>query len=321
MAKVLITARSVAASAKGKAVLEAAGHEVIPYVGNGVWLESDMEKAIVGMDAVIAGLDEITAKVIEAGAPSLKVIARNGAGYNNVDVAAANEKGISVTLAPGANTISVCELVFGLMLSLTRNVLVQDAEVRQGGWKRMMGCELYGKVLGVLGTGHIGSEVIKRAHAFGMEIVAFDVFERPELCDKYGVKYTTKEEVFRQADFVTLHLPVMADTKNIINAQTLESMKTGAFIINTARGELVHEQELYEALKSGKIAGYGTDTFVMEPPAADNPLLTLSNVVATPHTGAYTRESVTRCSVMAAQEVVRVLSGQKPLYAVAPKKG
>ncbi len=321
MAKVLITARSVAASAEGKAVLESAGHEVIPHVGNGVWPENEMVKVIRGMDAVIAGLDEITARVIEAGAPDLKIIARNGAGYNNVDVAAADKLGVTVTLAPGANTISVCELVFGLMLSLTRNIRVQDAEVRQGGWKRIMGCELYGKVLGVLGTGHIGSEVIKRAHAFGMEIVAFDVVERQELCRQYGVKYIAKEEVFKQADFLTLHLPVTPDTRDVINARTLATMKNGAFIINTARGELVQEQDLYEALKTGKIAGYGTDTFVQEPPSVDNPLLTLSNVVATPHTGAYTKESVTRCSVMAAQEVVRVLSGQKPLYAVVPKRG
>lgn len=321
MAKVLITARSVAASADGRSLLEAAGHEVIPHVGNGVWPEHEMMNAIRGVDAVIAGLDEITAKVIEAGTPHLKIIARNGAGYNNVDIAAADKLGVTVTLAPGANTISVCELVFGLMLSLTRNIRVQDAEVHQGGWQRIMGCELYGKVLGVLGTGHIGSEVIKRAHAFGMKIVAFDVMEHQELCRQYGVKYIAREEVFKQADFLTLHLPVTPDTRDTINGRTLAAMKSGAFIINTARGELVQEQALYEALKTGKIAGYGTDTFVQEPPPAGHPLLTLPNVVATPHTGAYTKEAVTRCSVMAAEEVVRVLSGQKPLYAVAPKRG
>ena len=319
MAKVLITARSVAANKEGKAMLEAAGHEVIIHVGDSVWSEADMMRIIPGMDAIIAGLDEITGKVIAAGAPTLKIIARNGVGYNKVDVEAAEKFGIPVTLAPGANTISVCELVFGLMLSLARVIPVQDAEVRQGGWKRNLGCELYGKVLGVLGTGNIGSEVIKRAHAFGMEIVAFDVWQRPDLCQQYNLKYLSMEEVVKKADFLTLHLPVTPDTINSINNRTLKMMKDTAFIINTARGELVDEQALYVALKDGKLAGYGADTLVQEPPAPDHPLFTLANVVLTPHCGAYTGEAVTRCSVTAAQEVIRVLSGQVPLYPISQK--
>jgi D-3-phosphoglycerate dehydrogenase len=320
MAKVLVTARSVAASSEGKSILEAAGHEVITHVGSGVWPEEEMVRIIPGMDAVIVGLDEVTAKVIEAGAPALKIIARNGAGYNNINLEAAERLGISVTLAPGTNTISVCELVFGLMLSLARKIPVQDAEVRHGGWKRALGCELYGKVLGVIGTGHIGSEVIKRAHAFGMRTVAYDIAQRAELCQKYGVAYLRLEDVFRQADFLTLHLPAVPDTQNIINTRTLQMMKNSAFIINTARGELVDEKELYDALQARKVAGYGTDTFILEPPAADNPLLTLTNVIATPHCGAYTGEAVVRCSVTAAEEVVRVLGGLAPLYAITRQK-
>lgn len=316
MAKVLVTARSVASNSEGKAILEAAGHEIVTHVGGGSWPEEEMIKVISGMDAAIVGLDEITARVIAAGMPSLKIIARNGAGYNNVDVAAATEKGVTVTLAPGANTISVCELVFGLMLSLARQIPQQDKEVHKGGWKRLIGCELFGKVLGVIGTGHIGGEVIKRAQAFGMDIVAYDTVERPELCRQYGLKYLSREEVFRQADFLTLHVPAIPATLEMINSQTLQLMKPGAFLINTARGELVNEKDLYTALESGKLAGYGTDAFSQEPPGADNPLLSLSNVVATPHSGAYTREAVSRCSVTAAQEVVRVLAGQQPLHGV-----
>lgn len=317
MAKVLITARSVAANQEGKAILEAAGHEIITHVGDGVWPEAEMVRIIPGMDAMIAGLDEITDKVIEAGAPSLKIIARNGVGYNNVDIAAAEKFGIPVTLAPGTNTISVCELVFGLMLSLTRAIPVQDAQVRQGSWKRNLGCELNGKVLGVLGTGNIGSEVIKRAHAFGMEIIAFDVYQKPELCQKYNLRYLSLDDVLKEADFLSLHLPVTPETKNLINQHSLAKMKDTAFIVNTARGELIEEQELYAALRAGTIAGYGADTLAQEPPPPDHPLLTLPNVVITPHCGAYTKEAVTRCSVTAAQEVVRVLSHQDPLYAVA----
>ncbi|MBP2627035.1 MAG: Phosphoglycerate dehydrogenase [Firmicutes bacterium] len=319
MAKVLITSRSVAENKEGKAILEAAGHEIITHIGDGVWPEAEMVRIIPGMDAIIAGLDEITGKVIEAGAPSLKIIARNGVGYNKVDVKTAETMGIPVTLAPGSNTISVCELVFGLLLSLTRSIPVQDSEVRHGGWKRNMGYELYGKVLGVLGTGNIGSEVIKRAHAFGMDIIAFDVWQRSELCDKYNVKYLPLEEVLKQSDVLTLHLPVTPDTKNMINKHTLATMKNTTFIVNTARGELVDEQDLCTALKDGTLAGYCTDTLAQEPPASDHPFFALPNVIVTPHSGAYTREAVIRCSVTAAQEVVRVLSGQAPLYAV-PKK-
>jgi D-3-phosphoglycerate dehydrogenase len=317
MAKVLITARSVAANKEGKAILEAAGHEIITHVGDGVWSEAEMVRIIPGMDAMIAGLDEITDKVIEAGAPTLKIIARNGVGYNKVDIAAAEKFGIPVTIAPGTNTISVCELVFGLMLSLTRAIPVQDTQVRQGSWKRNLGCELNGKVLGVLGTGNIGSEVIKRAHAFGMEIVAFDVYQKPELCQEYNLRYLSLDDVLKEADFLTLHLPVTPETKNLINQSTLAKMKETAIIVNTARGELIEEQELYAALQAGRIAGYGADTLAQEPPPPDHPLLTLPNVVITPHCGAYTKEAVTRCSVTAAQEVVRVLSHQDPLYAVA----
>jgi D-3-phosphoglycerate dehydrogenase len=316
LAKVLITTRSVAASAEGKAILAAAGHEIRLRIGEGAWPEKDMLENIQGVDAAIVGLDAITAAVVAAGAPSLKVIARNGAGYNNVDVRAAADRGVVVTLAPGANTISVCELVLGLMISLARRIPAQDATVHQGGWSRVMGCELFGKVLGVIGTGHIGVEVIKRAHAFGMKVLAFDIAPKDELVRQYGARYADSEEIFRSADFITLHVPSAAGTVGMINSHSLAAMKKTAFLINTARGELVDEAALYEALKAGAIAGYGADTLIQEPPAADHPLLSLQSVIITPHCGAYTAEAVMRCSVIAAQEVVRVLAGEAPLFAV-----
>jgi D-3-phosphoglycerate dehydrogenase len=316
VAKVLITARSVAASAEGKAVLAAAGHEIKLCVGEGAWAEARMLENIRDVDAAIIGLDAMTAAVIAAGAPFLKVVARNGAGYNNVDVRAATDRGIVVTLAPGANTISVCELVLGLMISLARRIPFQDANVHQGSWGRIMGCELFGKILGVIGTGHIGCEVIKRAHAFGMKVLAFDIVPKPELSQLYDVQYVDNEEIFRSADFITLHVPSAPGTAGMINAASLGAMKKTAFLINTARGELVDEAALYAALSSGAIAGYGADTLIAEPPPADHPLLSLANVIVTPHCGAYTQEAVTRCSVIAAQEVVRVLAGEPPLYAV-----
>ena len=316
MAKILITARSVAASTEGRAVLEKAGHEIVPQIGDKAQSEDAMLHAIRGMDAAIIGLDAMTAKVVVAGSPTLKIIARNGVGYSNVDLKAAADRGIYVTITPGANSISVCELVLGLMLSLARHIPAQDSEVHRGGWGRMLGVELYRKMLGVIGTGHIGGEVIKRAHAFGMDIVAFDVKPRPELTEQYSCKYVALDELFRMADFLTLHTPSTPQTKGLVQDRTLGLMRKTAFIINTARGDLVDEADLSAALKSGTIAGYGADAFVHEPPGADHPLLSLPNVVVTPHCGAYTKEAVTRSSVIAAEEVVRVLAGQQPLYRI-----
>ena len=316
LGKVLITARSVAASKEGRIVLESAGHEIVAHAGDRPWGEDEMLRVIEGMDAAIVGLDTMTAKVLAAGAPRLKIIARNGMGHSNVDLQAAAELGIAVTLTPGANSISVAELVFGLMLSLARHIPQQDATTHNCGWSRMMGRELYGKILGVLGTGQIGSEVIARAHAFGMSIAAFDINQRSELCRLYNVNSVARDEVFQVADFLTLHVPASAQTNGMVNSRTLRLMKATACIINCARGELVNESDLYEALKAGLIAGFAADTLLQEPPPESHPLLSLQNVVFTPHCGAYTAEAVARASVMTAQEVVRVLSGAAPLYSV-----
>ncbi len=314
MGKVLITARSVAANREGLAILEAAGHEIVTHVGDRPWRESEMLGAVVGMDAAIVGLDSITAAVLSAGAPTLRIVARNGVGYNAVDVAAAARLGIAVTLAPGANTVSVAELVFGLMLSVARRIPAQDIDVRNGLWKRALGCELFGKTLAIIGTGAIGSEVIKRARAFGMSILANDLVQNPDLIEQHGVRYVDRATAFAEADYLTLHLPVTPETRHMVDAATLATMKGTAIIVNTARGDLIDEADLHDALASGRIAGYGADTFSAEPPHPDNPLLKLPNVVATPHAGAYTAESVSRCSVMAAEEVVRVLSGRPVLH-------
>jgi D-3-phosphoglycerate dehydrogenase len=273
-----------------------------------------MLRHIVGVDAAIVGLDAITARVLAAGAPELKIVARNGAGYSNVDMKAAAELGVRVTLTPGANSVSVAELVLGLILSLARQIPTLDAGVHRGNWARVLGTELYGKTLGVIGTGHVGGEVIKRANAFGMNIAAFDIQPRLELCQPYQVRYMALEEVLRQADFLTLHAPLTPDTHGLIGSRTLRLMKSTACIINAARGELVNESDLFKALKSGALAGFAADTLAQEPPPANHPLLSLPNVVLTPHCGGYTREAVSRASIIAAQEVVRVLAGEAPLY-------
>lgn len=316
MAKVLITARSVMKCKECVDLLKNNGYEVIDGTGDAPRTEQEMIQLIQGVDGVIAGLDELTAKVIEAGKPTLKVISRNGVGYNKVDMKAAKENDVAVTLSIGTNNISVCELVFGLMLSVSRNIVQQNQEVIKGGWQRVMGIELLDKTIGVIGTGNIGAEVIKRAHAFGMKVLAFDLYPREDLKETYGVRYTSLDEIYCASDFITLHVPATKDTIKMLNEETLGKMKNSAIIINTARGDLVDEEALACALKNKKIAGYGADAMTQEPPAKDNPLLNMSNVVITPHCGGYTKEAVIRCSVVAGEEVSRVLSGQKPKFPV-----
>ncbi|CUH96178.1 hypothetical protein P22_2267 [Propionispora sp. 2/2-37] len=316
MNKVLITARSAAHCGECLDLLKQNGCEVIDGSGDAPRSENEMTALITGVDAVIAGVDEVSAKVIAAGKPTLKVISRNGVGYNKVDVQAARANGVVVTLSLGTNNISVCELVFGLLLSVGRNIVRQNEVVRAGGWQRTQGIELFGKTLGVIGTGHIGTEVIKRAKAFGMRTLAFDLYPLAELSELYGTRYVSLEELYKEADMITLHVPATKATMGMINEEVLQSMKDSAIIINTARGDLVHEEALAVALKTGKIAGYGADTTVQEPPEKGHPFLDLPNVVITPHCGGYTREAVVRCSVTAAEEVLRVLRGEKPLFPV-----
>lgn len=316
MYKVLITARSVARCKECTELLQQNGCEIIDGTGDAPRSENEMVTLIKGVDAVIAGLDEVSAKVIEAGKPTLKVVSRNGVGYNKVDIQAARANNVAVTLSVGTNNISVCELVFGLLLSVGRSIVRQNEAVRAGGWQRVQGIELFGKTLGVIGTGHIGVEVIKRAKAFGMNTLAFDLYPHAELSKNYGTKYVSLEEIYKTADVITLHVPATKDTKGMINESVLNQVKNSAILINTARGDLIDEAALAAALKAGKIAGYGADTTIKEPPESNHPFLNLPNVVITPHCGGYTREAVVRTSVTAAQEALRVLNGQKPLYLV-----
>lgn len=315
MAKVLAAARSFAKSAEAKAVLAQAGFEIVLNPYDRPLKEHELLELINGMDAMVTGMDEVTAAVLAKGVPALKIVAKHGVGYNNIDIAAAKQHGVQVTITPGANTVSVAELALGLMLSLARKIPVMDRSVKAGSWDRLTGGELSGKTLGIVGLGNIGSEVVKRAHAFDMSIVAYDLFPRADLIEKYDVSYKPLAEVIAAADFLSLHAPATPETLGMINRTTLQTMKKNAFIINTARGDLIVEQDLYEALTTGVIAGAGLDTFAQEPPV-NSPLFSLDNVVLTPHAGATTCEAVTRMGVTAAEEVVRVLTGNQPLYSV-----
>lgn len=260
---------------------------------------------VAGYDGILAGLDAYDASVIER-ADRLRVISRYGVGVDAVDLVAAGRKGIAVTNTPGANLLGVSELTLGLMFALARQIPQVAASAKAGEWKRPTGWELSGKTLGVIGFGAIGRDVARKAVALGMRVLAYDPFSKEEMP---GVNRADLESVIQQADVLSLHSALTPDTTNLLNTERLGWMKDGAYLINTARGELVDEDALYAALKSGKLGGAACDAFRVEPPVG-SPLLTLDNFIAIPHLGATTRESVERMANMAARNLVAVLKGE-----------
>jgi len=266
---------------------------------------------IPGYDGVILGLDVCDASVIAA-ADRLRVISRYGAGYDKVDLEAATARGIAVTTTPGANRIAVAELAIGLIFSLARRIPQVAANARQGIWQRAQGWELTGKTLGLIGLGAIGREVALRAVALGMRVVAYDPYVQGEV---EGVRLVDLDTLLKQAHIVSLHCAATPETENLINAERIAQMRDGATLVNTARGELVDEGALYDALVSGKLAGAASDVFHNEPPEG-SPLLALDNFLPTLHIAGTTQESVQRMAMLAAQNVVDVLRGDISGYAV-----
>jgi D-3-phosphoglycerate dehydrogenase len=239
---------------------------------------------------VVRSATKVTAPVIAA-APKLRVIARAGTGVDNVDVSAASARGIVVMNAPGANSISVAELAVGLILSMARHLPAADAAMKQGKWekKKFLGEEIREKTLGLAGLGRIGQEVARRASGFGMRIIAHDPFISEHVAADLGVELVSLDEVFARADYVSLHMPSNEKTRRIVNAERLAASKKGIRIINTARGDLIDETALADAIESGQVAGAALDVFDIEP-TVDHRLQMLPQVVATPHIAASTRE-------------------------------
>lgn len=309
--RILITALSCQRSPEALALLEDQGYELLLSPYRRPLQEEELICLMENISALIVGNDAVTKRVIAAGVPALEIIAKSGAGYDTIDIAAARRYGVPVTNTPGANHKSVADLTLGLMLSLARNIPRLDQGMHSGSWEKSVGQELGQQILGVVGTGNIGSEVIKRAKAFDMKIVAYDVTPRSELVEQYGVNYCSLAEVMTQADYLSLHVPVIPETVKMINKETLRLMKPTAYRINTARGELVDEEDLGNALKQGILAGVALDVFSKEPLGNSN-LRNLPNVILTPHIGASTKEASTRVGIMVSEEVIRVLSGKAP---------
>jgi D-3-phosphoglycerate dehydrogenase / 2-oxoglutarate reductase len=272
--------------------------------------DSDLAETIGAYDAIVVrSATQVTAELIGR-ADNLKVIGRAGVGVDNVDVEAATRRGIVVANAPESTVISAAEHTIGLLVALTRNIPQAHAALKQGRWERKAygGVELADKTLGVLGFGRIGQQVARRAAGLGMRVVAYDPFVSPDRFRELGVERVESErEVYAAADFLTLHLPLTDQTRGSINAKAFGRMRNGVRIVNAARGALVDEDDLLEALKSGKVGGAALDVFSTEP--YSGPLLELDNVVATPHLAASTEEAQDRAGVIIAEQVAAALDG------------
>jgi D-3-phosphoglycerate dehydrogenase len=300
--KVLI---SDSISTKGVEILKKAGLDVDVKTG----MKPEELVAVIGdyHGLAVRSATKVTAKIIDAAA-NLRVIGRAGSGLDNVDLTAATKKGIVVMNAPGGNTITTAEHTFSLMCAMARQIPQATASMREGKWekKRFMGVELFNKTLGVIGIGNIGSQVARRAQAFVMNVIAYDPFLSEEKAKDMGVEKVDLEELYRRSDFITIHTPITAETRNMINKDTIKIMKNGVRIINCARGGIVNEKDLYDALVEGKVAGAALDVFEKEP-VENNPLLTLDSVISTPHLGAATKEAQENVAIAIAEQIADYL--------------
>lgn len=260
---------------------------------------------------------KVTAAVLEA-ATNLKIIGRAGVGVDNIDVAKATERGILVVNSPEGNTIAAAELTVAMLLGLARNIPQADASLRAGEWKRSkyVGVEVYKKTLGVIGLGKIGREVAHRLQSFGMDVIAYDPFATEESVGRLGIELVDLPTLYKRSDYITLHVPKTKETTGMIGAAELALMKPTVRIVNVARGGLIDEIALADALKAGKIAGAAIDVYSTEPAPADNPLLGLANVVHTPHLGALTEEAQVNVAIDIAEQIVEVLGGKPARAAV-----
>ncbi|OGW23897.1 MAG: phosphoglycerate dehydrogenase [Nitrospirae bacterium GWC2_42_7] len=292
-------------SPKGIEILKKAGLEVDVKTG----MTPEELKACIGeySGLIIRSATKVTAEILDA-AVNLRVIGRAGSGLDNVDKTAASKKGVVVMNTPGGNTVTTAEHSIAMLFSLARMIPQATASMKAGKWekKKFMGVELFNKTLGIIGLGNIGSQVAKRAQGLEMNVIAYDPFLSEEKAKTLGIKKVSLDELFEQSDFMTIHTPMTAETKGVINKNSIKKMKDSVRIINCARGGIINEQDLYDAIKSGKVAGAALDVFEKEPPT-DNPLLTLDNVISTPHLGASTEEAQENVALAVAEQIADYL--------------
>lgn len=305
MQKILITPRSL--SDLGHPALEMlrkAGYEVIGSTPGQTPNEAELISLLDGTVGWLAGVEPISARVLVS-AQDLKAISRNGTGIDNIDLAAAAKHHIEILRAQGTNARGVAELAFGMMLGLSRFISPIDHKLKEGEWTRCKGIELENRTLGIIGCGLIGQIVARIGLAMGMSIVAYDAYPNETFNPGAGFSFVSLDEVITQSDVITFHCP--PTDKPILGEAAIAKMKDGVIVINTARATLVDEKALLDALNSGKLAGYGTDVFRVEPPGND-PLVTHDRVIATSHIGGFTTESVNRATETAVKNLLDFLN-------------
>jgi D-3-phosphoglycerate dehydrogenase len=291
--------------------LKKSGFEIV--TARGPLNESQMLDLVkTGFDGLLNGDDQITARVIDAALPRLRVIAKYGIGLDSIDVKHATEKKIPVLFTPGVNHTTVAEHCFGLMIALAKYFWPHLRSTKSGGWKRITGTELHGKTIAVLGVGRIGKEVIKRAAAFGMKAVGYDYHWDEQFARQYNAsRAATVLEAIKDADVVSLHMNLDDDNRGMFNKDLIAKMKKGAYLINTARGGLVVEKDVAEACRSGHLGGYATDVLDKEPQPPDHPFREIDNIIVTPHVASRTFESVERQAMRAVLNLVNFLKGNE----------
>ncbi|WP_155307135.1 phosphoglycerate dehydrogenase [Desulfosarcina widdelii] len=298
--------------------LQTRGYQVDRVAQTAKMTEAEIIEKIGSYDALISGLMPITANVIR-NAPHLKIITQPGAGVDHIDVKAASKNAITVTNAPGVNKDAVAELTFGFFISLARRIPFGDSSVRQGQWPKVVGSLLKGKTLGIIGMGKIGKTVAHLGKAFGMTIVAYDVYKDESFAQANNVQYLALDELMSRSDFISIHVFLSETTRNLIGEKEIGRMKPTAFLVNVARGGVVCESSLYDALKNKSIAGAALDVLSQEPPPAHMDLYDLDNVILTPHLGGYAVEVAREIGLICARNIHSFFSGRQLENLVNPE--
>jgi len=317
MTKILITSTSYGQKDKTPLeLLQSKGYEIVWNESGKPLAAADLIAKLDGCTGVIAGLDYFTAEVFEK-TNGLKIVARYGVGFDRVDLAAAKKKGVIVTNTPTANSDSVADLAVGLMLAAARHIVEGHRQTMDGGWPKLFGVSLSQKTVGLVGLGRIGARVAQRVKGFDCRTLVYDPFVDEATASQYGChKVDTLETLLAESDFVSLHSPASPQTNQMINRQTLSLMKPTAILVNTARGELINEADLFDALKNNVIGGAGLDAHVAEPPQVEN-YQNVPHLVITPHMGAYTTEALYNMAMDSTNDLVAVMEGREPMYRIA----
>ena len=293
---------------------------VLPPAGKDLFQEDNLIAVLKDCDAVVAGSEPYTRRVISS-LPKLRVIARRGVGFDAVDLQAADDHNVAVATTPGVLDESVAEHTVAMLLACARGFPALDRQVREGRWGRVAYPRVSGKTLGIIGLGRIGQAVVPKAIGLGLKVIAYDPFPNAEFAKKWNVEYTTLEDLWGRCEFISLHLAMSPETLNLINKQTIAKMKRGVVIVNTGRGQLIDEDDLCAALKSGQVASAGLDVFQKEPLPTSSPLIQLENVLLSGHVAGLDLESNHDIAVRFAENIVTLHEGGWPTESIRNLKG